>query len=48
MAKLLQLSSPQSRYLKTVPQAKAEYSNTQQGLPICGYTLVHLTRHARL
>ena len=28
--------------------SKAEYTNTQQGLPIDGYNLVHLTRHARL
>ena len=28
--------------------SKAEYSNIQQGLPVNGYTLVHLTRHARL
>ena len=28
--------------------SKAEYTNTQQGLPINGYNLVHLTRHARL
>ena len=28
--------------------SKAEYTNTQQGLPIIGYTLVHLTRYARL
>ena len=28
--------------------SKAEYTNTQQGLPVNGYNLVHLTRHARL
>ena len=28
--------------------SKAEYTNTQQDLPINGYNLVHLTRHARL
>jgi len=28
--------------------SKAEYTNTQQGLPVNGYTLVHLTRYARL
>ena len=28
--------------------SKAEYTNTQQDLPVNGYNLVHLTRHARL
>ena len=28
--------------------SKAEYTNTRQGLPVNGYNLVHLTRHARL
>ena len=28
--------------------SKVEYTNTQQDLPINGYNLVHLTRHARL
>ena len=28
--------------------SKAEYNNTQQDLPVNGYNLVHLTRHARL
>ena len=28
--------------------SKAEYTNTQQGLPVNGYNLVHLTRHAWL
>ena len=27
--------------------SKAEYTNTQQDLPVNGYNLVHLTRHAR-
>ena len=34
--------------MKTKPQAKAEYTNTQQGLRVNGYNLAHLTRHARL
>ena len=28
--------------------SKAEYTNTQQGLPVDGYNLVHFTRHTRL
>ena len=28
--------------------SKAEYTNTQQDLPVNRYNLVHLTRHARL
>ena len=33
---------------KNKATSKAEYTNTQQGLPITGYNLVRLTRHARL
>ena len=35
-----QLSCPQSQYLKNSDTSKAEYTNTQQGLPVIGYTLV--------
>ena len=35
-----QLSWPQSQYLKNSDTSKAEYTNTQQGLPVIGYTLV--------
>ena len=38
--------------LKVSPEnnttSKAEYANTQQGLPVNGYNLVHLIRHAKL
>ena len=40
-AKSNQLSYPQNQYLKNSATRKAEYTNTQQGLPIIGYTLVH-------
>ena len=37
---------------KTSPEnnatSNAEYPNTQQGLPVNGYNLVHLTKHAKL
>ena len=37
---------------KAIPEnnatSKAEYTNTQQGLPVNRYNIVHLTRHARL
>ena len=37
--------------LKITPEnkaiSKAEYTNTQQGLPVNGYNLVHLNGHAR-
>ena len=39
-AKSNQLSYPQSYYLKNSATSKAEYTNTQQGLPVIGYTLV--------
>ena len=32
---------------KNKATSKAEYNNTQQGIPVNGYNLVHLTRHAR-
>ena len=32
---------------KNKATSKAEYTNTQQDLPVNGYNLVHLTRHAR-
>ena len=44
-AKSNQLSYPQSQYLKNSATSKAEYTNTQQGLPVIGYSL--LTRHAK-
>jgi len=34
--------------LENKATSKAEYTNTQQGLPVNGYNLAHLTRHARL
>ena len=34
--------------LENKATSKAEYTNTQQDLPVNGYNLVHLTRHARL
>ena len=39
-AKSNQLSYPQSQYLKNSATSKAEYTNTQQGLPITGYIIV--------
>ena len=39
-AKSNQQSFPQSQYLKNSATNKAEYTNTQQGLPVTGYTLV--------
>ena len=43
---------PANTSLKAIPEnkatSKAEYTNTQQDLPVTGYNLVHLTRHARL
>jgi len=33
---------------KNKATSKAEYTNTQQDLPVNGYNLVHLTRYARL
>ena len=39
-AKSKQLSYPQNQYLKNSATSKAEYTNTQQDLPITGYTIV--------
>ena len=39
-AKSNQQSFPQSQYLKNSATSKAENINTQQGLPVTGYTLV--------
>ena len=39
-AKSNQLSYPQNQYLKNSATSKAENINTQQGLPVTGYTLV--------
>ena len=43
---------PANTSSKAIPEnkatGKAEYTNTQQGLPVNRYNLVHLTRHARL
>ena len=47
-AKSNQLSYPQNQYLKNSATSKVKYTNTQQCLPVNGYNLVHLTRHARL
>ena len=39
-AKSNQQSFPQSQYLKNSATSKVEYTSTQQGLPIIGYTLI--------
>ena len=39
-AKSNQQSYPQSHYLKSSATSKADYTNTQQGLPVIRYTLV--------
>ena len=39
-AKSNKQSFPQSQYLKNSATSKVEYTSTQQGLPVIGYTLI--------